>query len=200
MGARVTVGGVVPRRLPGIDIRVDGHGEYFDIAVEQGDAVEYEVVDIRPQIRHLLLMARRENGKQKFLCGHDERHWFVCAVPGASVSSVEAAMEALQPREVRGAVQRRVKRAKNRLRRRNKAFIRQGEWFFVPAPELNVNPNLVLKNEPISRGRGGNSHLCQYVFRAGGESVWVCPQHPEGVTEDRYRHLLRTDPQAGGWN
>jgi hypothetical protein len=32
-------------------------------------------------MRHLLLMARSWT-KDKFLCGHDERHWFVCAVPG----------------------------------------------------------------------------------------------------------------------
>jgi hypothetical protein len=87
-------------------------------------------------------MARRDNGKQKFLCGHDERHWFVCAVPGNSVTNVVNAMEALQPAEVRGAVSQKVKRSKNRLRRRNEAFVRQGEWFFIPTPELVVNPNV----------------------------------------------------------
>jgi hypothetical protein len=114
MGARVRVRESFSRNRSGIDIRSDKHGEYFDIGVEAADRVEYEVIDIQPRLRHLLLMARRDNGKQKFLCGDDERHWFVCAVPGASVSNVISAMEALQPSEVRAAVGRKVKRIKNR--------------------------------------------------------------------------------------
>ena len=79
MGARVKIRETVNERRPaGIDIRSDREGEYFDIGVEPSDSVEYEVVDIRPGMRHVLLMARRDDGKQKFLCGHDERHWFVC--------------------------------------------------------------------------------------------------------------------------
>src|SRR5262245_356529 len=87
MGARVKVHSNITRRnLAGIDIRTDKFGEYFDIGVDASDSVDYEVIDLQPEQRHLLLMARRDTGKQKFLCGHDERHWFVCAVPGASVS------------------------------------------------------------------------------------------------------------------
>ena len=200
MGARVKIRETVSRRHPaGIDIRSDKQGEYFDIAVEATDLVEYEVIDIRPRQKHLLLMARRDNGKQKFLCGHDERHWFVCAVPGASVSNVMAALEALQPPEVRVAVGRRVKRIRDRLRRRNKAFVRQGEWFFVPTPELSVNPKLVLRNEPISRGRGGKPHMCQFLYRTGGELVHVCNSHPTGLVESEYKSLLNTNPEARNW-
>ncbi len=201
MGARLKIREAVSRRHPaGIDIRSDREGEYFDIGVEETDRVEYEVIDIRPDQKHLLLMARRDNGKQRFLCGHDERHWFVCAVPGASVSNVIAAMEALQPSEVRAAVRRRVKRIKNRLRRRNKAFVRQGEWFFVPAPELSVNPKLVLRNERISRGRGGKAHMCQFLWRTGGELVYVCSRHPRGLTASEYSALLNSNPSARSWN
>ncbi len=39
-------------------------------------------------------------------------------------TSAAEAMEALQPFEVRQRVRRRVKRVKNRLRRRNKAYVR----------------------------------------------------------------------------
>ena len=201
MGARVKIRETASRRRPaGIDIRSDKRGEYFDIGVEATDLVEYEVIDIRPRQKHLLLMARRDNGKQKFLCGHDERHWFVCAVPGESVTNVRSAMEALQPLDVRTAVGRRVKRIKDRLRRRNKAFVRQGEWFFVPAPELSVNPKLVLRNEPISRGNGSKAHLCQFLFRTGGDAVYVCGHYPQGVTPDTYTHLMRTNSEAGGWD
>ena len=38
------------------------------------------------------------------------------------------AMEALQPRLLKPLITRRVKRVKDRLRRKNKAFVRQREW------------------------------------------------------------------------
>lgn len=200
MGARVKIRETVSWSHPaGIDIRSDRRGEYFDIGVDPSDQVEYEVVDIRPRQRHLLLMARRNNGKQKFLCGHDERHWFVCAVPGDSVRNVVNALEALQPAEVRGAVSQKVKRTKNRLRRRNEAFVRQGEWFFIPAPELVVNPKLVLRNEPISRGGGSKAHMCQFLYRTGGESVWVCGIRPQGLSVNEYIALVHSNPEARYW-
>jgi hypothetical protein len=201
MGARVKVRDDVSRSRPaGIDIRVDDEGEYFDIGVELTDAVDYQVIDIQPKLKHLLLMARRETGKQKFLCGHDERHWFVCAVPGQSVSNVVNAMEALQPIFVRGAVHRRVKRVKDRLRRRNKAFVRQGEWFFVPMQTLTINEKSVLRNEPLSRGFGSKPHMCQFLYRTGGELVWVCQQHPQGINHETYRSLLLNDSRASYWD
>jgi hypothetical protein len=199
MGARLKIREAVSRRsFAGIDIRSDKLGEYFDIGVEATDLVEYEVIDIRPRQKHLLLMARGDNSKQKFLCGHDERHWFVCAVPGESVTNVRSAMEALQPLEVRTAVGRRVKRIKDRLRRRNKAFVRQGEWFFIPAPELSVNPKLVLRNERISRGYG-KPHMCQFLWRTGGELVYVCSSYPGGLSASEYASLLNSKPKTRNW-
>ena len=67
MGARVRVRDTFSGNRGGIDIRSDRHGEYFDIGVGAAERVEYEVIDIQPRLRHLLLMARRERGKQKFL-------------------------------------------------------------------------------------------------------------------------------------
>lgn len=201
VGARVKVRDVrSPRERGGVDIRIDDRGEYFDIGVSRDEPIEYQVVDVRPEARHLLLMGRTNGGKQKFLCGHDERHWFVCAVPGASVSNVKAAMEALQPQEVRTSVQRRVKRIKNRLKRRNEAFVRQGEWFFIPAPNLTVNEKLIRKNEPLSRGWGSKPHMCQYLYRDGGTMVYVCRRRPNGVTAEQYRRLLLENRDAGTWN
>ncbi len=201
MGARVKIRDVTsPRERAGVDIRIDNRGEYFDIGVSRIEPIEYQVIDVRPEARHLLLMARTNEGKQKFLCGHDERHWFVCAVPGDSVSNVKAAMEALQPQEVRTSVHRRVRRIKNRLKRRNEAFVRQGEWFFIPAPNLTVNQKLVLKNEPLSRGWGSKPHMCQYMYRDGGTVVYVCRRRPTGVTEQVYRQLLLDNPDARAWH
>ena len=203
IGARVqlrpTINHRFRRELAGIDIRTDNKGEYFDVRLAADDQVDYEVIDVRSDMRHLLLMARRDSGKQKFLCGHDERHWFVCAVPGESVSSVVNAMEALQPRIVRGAVRNRVKRVKDRLRRRNKAFVRQGEWFFVPVESLTVDPRLIIKNERLSRGGGSKSHMCQYLYRTGGRIVWICQRYPQGVTEEAYQGLLKAFSKAKNW-
>src|SRR6266511_455169 len=94
VGARVKVAQAPWRGDPRIDIRADGRGEYFDVRFGSGKAtVELEVVDVQPRDRHLLLLARVGGEKSKFLCGHDERHWFVAAVPEAArgVTGVAAA-------------------------------------------------------------------------------------------------------------
>lgn len=201
MGARVKLREVIPsrwqRNLAGIDIATDAKGEFFDLRINPIEPIDYRVVDLRPDQRHLLLMGEQKN---KFLCGHDERHWFVCAVPGQSVANVRQAMEALQPGEVRGAVNRQVKRAKNRLRRHNEAFIRQGEWFFLPTPWLVVPPLALRRNEPLSRGAGSKAHMCQFAFRSAGQLVMVCDKYPTGVGPVRYNELFRNKPSARNWN
>jgi hypothetical protein len=190
------------RRRAGIDIGEDKSGQYFDLRVEPNDTVAYEVVDLQPKLRHLLLMARREDSlKEKYLCGHDERHWFVCAVPERrSLVNVVAAMEALQPAEVRAAIERAACRPKDRLSRHNAAFVRQGEWFFLPDPDVIVDEKLVYRNEPISRGRGSKPHMCQFLYRNGGEAVMVCSRHPSGVTPEQYRRIIQANPEAIKWN
>jgi hypothetical protein len=204
MGARVQlreIGDAFRRRrlAPGIDIGTDERGEFFDVRLARDERVEYEVVDLRPDMRHLLLLGRRDGKKEKYLCGHDERHWFVCAVPGASVSGVLTAMESLQPPEVRAAVRGTLRRRKNRFRRRNEAFVRQGEWFFIPQPNLVVPERLMLRNERLSRGAGSKPHTCQFAFRSGGESVMVCTRHPQGLTHAQYKAVLDANPKAARW-
>jgi hypothetical protein len=108
----------------------------------------------------------------KYLCGHDERHWFVAAIPEmAHAKNIEDAMRALKPEAVVSA-QKGI-RKKNRNKRKNEAYIRQGEWFFVPEPQFSVDENLILKKEPISRGRGSKAHICEELYRTGGETVWT---------------------------
>jgi hypothetical protein len=204
MGARVQFREIVNdfrrrQRDAGIDIGTDRRGEFFDIGLARDERVEYEVVDLRPELRHLLLLGRRGAEKEKYLCGHDERHWFVCAVPGASVSGVSTALEALQPLRVRLSLRANLKRQKNRFRRRNEAFVRQGEWFFIPQPALVVPEWLVLRNEPLSRGVGSKPHTCQFAFRRGGLSIWVCPRYPRGVGEEQYAKLLAENRKAASW-
>src|SRR5689334_9257035 len=109
IGARVRV-----MTRPGADFRVnvlrDDRGEYFELRCGQNAPVS--VVDVRPDDRHLLLMSQKfdESGrseKNKFLCGHDERHWFVAAVPEDSrVSDVASAKDALKPWQVWDSMRR----------------------------------------------------------------------------------------------
>ena len=56
-----------------IDIRNDRRGEYFDIALPEDAEAVVEPIDVRPGIRHLLLLVKQFDNKNKFLCGHDER-------------------------------------------------------------------------------------------------------------------------------
>ena len=68
------------------------------------------------------------------------------------MGTVPQANQALQPREVHIAVACERVSGKARTRRKNAAFFRQGEWYFLPVGDLAVDEALVLKNEPISPG------------------------------------------------
>ena len=173
-----------------IDIDRDEFGAFFDIAVPRKSASDLSVIDVRPSIRHLLLMSRQDDEKHKFLCGHDERHWFVAAVPErSSTSTVLTAMEALKPPVVQERLARMNVKRKNRNRRRNKAFIRQGEWFFIRNARLPSGPLSVFRNEPLRRGVG-KPHVCEELARGGGEFFYFCPRYPQGVSETEYRRLF----------
>jgi hypothetical protein len=184
-----------------LDVKSDARGEYFEVASRAEGRADVEVLDIQPGRRHLLLLVRDQGEKSKFLCGHDERHWFVAAVPEkASVGSVRSAMEALKPREVQDAQARVGLGSKARERRKNAAYRRQGEWFFVPEPRLNVDPRLVLQNEPITRSNGSKPHQVEFCYRTGGQTVYVSWKHPAGLDEEAYRKLIDSDSEASRWN
>ena len=185
-----------------IDIARDEEGEYFDITLPRRQRPELMVLDARPRLRHLLLMSRQDDEKSRFLCGHDERHWFVAAVPErAGASNVKTAFEALRPPAVRSALIRQKVRGKKRNRRRNAAFVRQGEWFFLPVDRQGFPRMLVLRNEPLRRG-GGKPHMCEELVRVGGEVVYVSRDNPNGLTETQYRRLLSRKPKLrnAGWS
>jgi hypothetical protein len=162
--------------LPRLDVRRDRKGEYFDIAVPEG--VEVEVIASDRSARHLVLLARlgdtatRRGDKARYLCGHDERHWFVAAIPESyPASTVQEAKVALQPVAVREAAAALPKR--KRTLRHNEVYRRQGEWFFIPAPDFEPRPDdILLHNEPLSRGRGSTPHVVADMVRSGGETRW----------------------------
>ena len=183
-----------------VDIQRDRRGEFFELRIPEtmSGQLEVNVLQVRPRERHLLLLVRRDEPERqmdRFLCGHDEREWFVAAVPGR-VSTVADAMESLKPSEVQAAQVKAGLKTRQRKTRKNRAFRRQGEWFFIPARGLN--PRFIVRDEPIRRG-SGKPHLVEMLYREGGTQVYVCSQYPNGVTEEEYRRLLREDPSRSKW-
>jgi hypothetical protein len=186
-----------------LDIRRDKQGEYFEIRTAAGGLQELVILNVRPREKHLLLLSRQfgEQGqflaKQKFLCGHDERHWFVAAIPeNEPVSTVAGAKIALKPEAVRTREGLLGISRKASFQRRNSAFIRQGEWFFVPTA-LEADPLLVLKNEPLSRGNGGKPHWAEECYRSGGDTVYVSARYPNGLTAEEYKKLSASERHQG---
>jgi hypothetical protein len=204
IGARVKEGAPARRSFPlastlpvSFNVLRDEKGEYFSIIGEKEALSKLVVLDVQPRDRHLLLLSRSGRDKHRFLLGHDERHWFVAAVAEATpVSTVQAAKTALKPQIV--LERERGLRAKEMNRRRNPVRIRQGEWFFVPSSGLKPDPFLVLKKEPLRRG-GGKPHMCDELFRFGGETVYVSRRHPNGLTEAAYYKLDRAERDSQRW-
>jgi hypothetical protein len=185
-----------------VDIRRDGNGEFFELRVPThlSETLDVSVTQAEPKQRHLLLFVRKQGEKpqlDRFLCGHDEREWFVAAVPGGA-SSVRQAMDALQPKDVRDALTRNHVSSRKRYARKNRAFRRQGEWFFVPEPSFAVSEKLILRNEPLRRGNG-KPHLVEEIFRSGGEMVHVCERYPNGIPPDEYHAIIQRNPNAIRW-
>jgi hypothetical protein len=182
IGARLEV-----RHEPlAVDYRFDvvrgRHGEYFELRGSRLDDLVVQHVDKRG--RHILVCGLERNGSRRapvsrkrrrqaapprvsrFLCGHDERHWFVAGI-GDPVTTVRDAKLSLAPAAIREAVAR----ERHRDRRHNALFTRQGEWFFVPAKlPTRAGWTPIHRNEPITRGRG-TPHWCEELIRHGGVTV-----------------------------
>ena len=182
IGARVKVAdrpsrrSRIPAGVLSLDVQADRSGEFFEVVSPGGTYPEVAVLDVQPADRHLLLMVREGGEKHKYLCGHDERHWFVAAVPEtAPVGTVRQAKEALKPAEVQFA------QASKRLgveagnRRKNAAYRRQGEWFFLPLPGLRRWTRSWCSATSRSPGATAASRTgCEFCYRTGGDTVYVC--------------------------
>src|SRR3990172_2786841 len=167
-----------------IDIKHDRRGEYFEI--RQGEeAPELELLQAKPKERHLLLYAK-DGGR--FLCGHDERHWFVAGIAGA-VSTVRAAKQSLLP----NAIWEQVKNLSPGEvdKRRNGVFKRQGEWFFVPT-DRKIPDKFILRNEPLQRTSRSKPHICQELYREGGDMVYIVGG--KELSEEEYSKRKKNDP------
>ena len=209
LGARAKIRPLLRNRWspePGrvvIDVRHDRHGEFFDIQADARGRCRSarraapgppSAVDGPPP-----QPASRLAGHQGQAPLRPRRTALVRRRCTHQASTVVTAKEALKPAAVQNLERgKRGKRAK-RLRRKTDVFIRQGEWFFIPAPDVQVNENLILSNEPIRRGRG-KPHMCEELYRDGGTTVYVCGRYPNGLTMDPYRKLLKRNPDAAKWN
>jgi hypothetical protein len=193
IGARAAIR---PASALSIDVRRDRLGEYFELQIP-GPATTL-VLDRSRLDRHLLLLVKEQGAKSRFLCGHDERHWFVAAIPEAEfgVTNIQKAKVALQPPLVREVA--RSVRSKHRMRRRNSAFVRQGEWFFVPVADLQPPRASVLHTEPLRRGRG-KSHWMERAYRRGGVTVYVSRQFPNGLTQQEFDALAEDERGRQRW-
>lgn len=167
-----------------IDIKHDRHGEYFEI--RQGeDAPELRLLQVIPKERHLLLYS---TDGQRFLCGHDERHWFVAGIAG-NVSTIRGAKQSLLP----NAIWEQVKKLPPGEvdKRRNAVFKRQGEWFFVPT-NRQIPDALILKGEPLQRTARSKPHICQELYREGGQLVYIVGR--KELSEKEYTKRKKKDP------
>jgi hypothetical protein len=160
------------------------------------DRLEYE--DIEKLIEKLNIRLRID--KIQYLCGHDERQWFVSGVPdGVKASNVLQAMESLKPPLVGAEQAKKGLRKKDLLhagkRRKNEAYKRQGEWFFIPTG-INPNPALIHKKEPIIARRGSKPHICEELYREGGTTVYVRGDvAPNGFNEKEYQNYVAKNPK-----
>ena len=206
IGARVKVARVPTPRGPfatsavRVDIGRDTGGDVF--LIDRLWNVRLSIPDADAADRHLLLVAEQQGRDERFsrfLCGHDERAWFVAAVPEAhEVETVRAAKDALKPEEVWAEI-----RAHDLPRdqwdlRWTSAFVRQGEWFFLPRPAMEVRAKDVLRNEPIVRG-GGKPHWCENLYRTGGVEVYVSDRYPNGLMQHEYWTLDRSQRRGQRW-
>lgn len=185
---RVRAGQPPPPPTVRLNVLTDKKGEVFDI--QMGEGAELRVLQVNRPDKHLLLYS---TDGQRFLCGHDERHWFVAGV-SKPVSTVVDAKLSLKP-EALADVEKKVGR-KAALKRRNAAFKRQGEWFFTPV-NRDFHGEHVYKNDPLTRPGGGSPHKCQELVRFGGEPVRVV----NGVeySEKAWANLAADDPiKTGG--
>ena len=90
-----------------IDVRQNGNREVYQLKYPTGDTVLAEALDVKPKQRHLVLDVSgwRLPIGGRYLCGHDEQHWFVASLPfDIRTTTVRGAMEALPRRNPCGQI------------------------------------------------------------------------------------------------
>ena len=184
-----------------LDVVRNEKGSAFELRAREAILTDFEVIvsNVDRATRHLLLLVRprADAPLHRYLCGHDERDWFLATIPGR-VTTVAQAIEALKPKPVRSAQESAHLKGKQRNRRHNRAFLRQGEWFFLPAPGLHTG-RLIHRWEPIRRG-GGKAHLVEELVRLGGKVVYFNGGRTKSAEEfEIYRQKIGRK-KAANWS
>lgn len=185
-----------------IDIRKDKKGEYFEIRSKDHDAVDALIADVNAKDRHLLMFRKRTVflGRQqghkavdthRFLCGHDERNWFTAAVPKGQ--TVYQAKQSLKPRDLvemeAGNIKTKNAQKRHRKLKDGTKIHRQGEFMFIPMPNMKVSSMLILKKERLAQR--GNPHVADELYRRGGKPVWVTTSGMKSITDSEYDNLSK---------
>lgn len=168
IGARLKVADNRRLRKPyDIDIRQDAKGEHFALSLGAARP-DFQILQANRAARHLLLYAVTDAGRERFLCGHDERHWFVASI-ASPVSTITDAKRSLLPSTLRDLGLT----ADQLARRHTDAFKRQGEWFFIPS-DKDLSRYPIHRSEPLQRGARNKPHLVSELIRFGGTQVVLC--------------------------
>jgi len=176
-----------------IDIVTRKQHEAYQLQHPWDDSLTLEVVDVHRHLRHLVLDVTgwRLPISGRYLCGHDESHWFVAGLSfGRKTGTVRGAMESLKPEIVRRE-QRRQSVHHRRHRRKTAAYVRQGEWFFLPRPKMQVAETLIERNGQLVR-EGGKPHLVDQLYRVPGQN--------ELFVRGRVRHIDHQTIQFDLWH
>jgi len=160
------------------NVGTDRQGEFFTLSVnEESEDADVRIVAVDPVLMQalILIVTKDESGKpqkEKLLLGHDERHWFVAGVP-EKARNIKDAFRLLKPEAARVSQERARVGSKTLDRRKNKGFIRQGEWFFVPVQFEPDKKTHIYKNEPLQRAPGSTPHVVEKLVRFGGQQVYI---------------------------
>lgn len=176
-----------------IDIVTRDDGEAYQLQRPRRDSLIMEVMDVHQHLRHLVLdvtgLWLPISGR--YLCGHDESHWFVAGLDfSRRTATVRGAMESLKPDIVRRE-QRRKKVKHRRNRRTTAAYLRQGEWFFLPRPKMQVAESLVERHARLVRD-GGQPHQVDELYRVPGRD--------ETFVRGRVQHVDHQTIQLEVWH
>ncbi|MFA5276494.1 MAG: hypothetical protein WC417_06360 [Candidatus Omnitrophota bacterium] len=118
-----------------------------------------------------------------YICGMDEGSYFVSQLP-RKVTTISGAYKMLKPYKVQQA-------EKDGLR-----VIRQGEWFFIPRPDIKIKEKQFVKSGTLPReNEQSNKHICTRLFKSKGRfyAKGICRHYRANGRKGDHRPLKLGD-------
>ena len=206
IGARLKVADRPARRnrtsgVISLDVQADRKGEFFEIVRQPGAEAEVAVLDVQPADRHLLLLVR-EGEREEQVPLRPRRAALVRRRhprdrPGRHRPPGQGGAEARRGPDRPGPPGAPGRGPQPPQERRLPSARASGSS--CPSPASPWTRSWSCRNEPLRRGNGGKPHWAEFCYRTGGETVYVCSRHPNGVTEAQYKGILAGNPKAKGW-